>query len=83
MLLARQLTTKTMLQIGNFYGGRDHTTVLHALRSTEEKLAKDSQLAHALDSIKDQLKQINVIILEINTAKCDGNRWENRIFVCG
>ena len=57
MLLARQLTTKTMLQIGNFYGGRDHTTVLHALRSTEEKLAKDSQLAHALDSIKDQLSR--------------------------
>lgn len=57
MLLARQLTSKTMLQIGSFYGGRDHTTVLHALRSTEEKLAKDSQLAHALDSIKDQLSK--------------------------
>jgi len=55
MLVARQLTDQTMLQIGNYFGGRDHTTVLHALRSTENRLREDSQLSDALETIKRQL----------------------------
>lgn len=57
MLIARQLTDKTMLQIGDFYGGRDHTTVLHAIRSTEERLKNDDSLSQALSQIKHQLSR--------------------------
>lgn len=41
MFLARQLTANSLEQIGSFFGGRDHTTVLHACRRTEKLLRRD------------------------------------------
>lgn len=38
MYLCRRLTKHSMPQIGRFFGGRDHTTVLHAIRSTEQRM---------------------------------------------
>ncbi len=45
MYLAKQLTTKSLPEIGRGFGGRDHTTVIHAVRRVEELLASDAQLA--------------------------------------
>ncbi|MCH1496377.1 MAG: DnaA/Hda family protein [Rubripirellula sp.] len=56
MLIARNVTDQTMQQIGKYFGGRDHTTVLHALRSTENRLQEDPQLLDAMERIKSQLK---------------------------
>lgn len=41
MYLARQLTGKSLEEIGHFFGGRDHTTVLHGCRKMEQVLKTD------------------------------------------
>jgi chromosomal replication initiator protein len=45
MYLARRLTPLSLQQIGAFFGGRDHTTVLHACRKVEAALEADAALA--------------------------------------
>ena len=45
MLAARQLTGRSLAQIGHFFGGRDHTTVLHACRRLRELLGQDPELS--------------------------------------
>ena len=44
MLLARRLTSKSLHQIGDHFGGRDHSTVLHAIRKSESLLDDDQEL---------------------------------------
>ncbi len=48
MYLARQLTGLSLQQIGAYFGGRDHSTVLHACRKVEEALAVDVPLSQAV-----------------------------------
>lgn len=43
--LARRLTPASLQQIGEFFGGRDHSTILHACRKTEKLLDSDTELA--------------------------------------
>jgi chromosomal replication initiator protein len=45
MYLARQLTGLSLEKIGAYFGGRDHTTVLHACRKVEKALAADAALS--------------------------------------
>jgi chromosomal replication initiator protein len=47
MYLARELTDATLPAIGRAFGGRNHTTVLHACRRTTERIARDAE-AHEL-----------------------------------
>jgi chromosomal replication initiator protein len=51
-VLARQLTDKSLDQIGEFFGRRDHTTVLHACRRTEKLSKHDALLRQALADLK-------------------------------
>ncbi|WP_246146387.1 helix-turn-helix domain-containing protein [Rubripirellula lacrimiformis] len=55
MYLARQMTGKSMHQIGDHFGGRDHTTVLHAIRKTQSLLENDSDLRRAADEVTEKL----------------------------
>lgn len=48
MYLARQLTAMSLQQIGAYFGGRDHSTVLHACRKVEKALAHDVRLSGAV-----------------------------------
>jgi chromosomal replication initiator protein len=48
MYLARQLTELSLQQIGAYFGGRDHTTVLHACRKVEQALGRDVHLSGAV-----------------------------------
>ncbi|MFO0843925.1 MAG: helix-turn-helix domain-containing protein [Gemmataceae bacterium] len=48
MYLARRLTPLSLGQIGAYFGGRDHSTVLHACKKVEEALARDASLSGAL-----------------------------------
>jgi chromosomal replication initiator protein len=48
MYLARRLTPLSLGQIGAYFGGRDHSTVLHACKKVEEALTQDASLSGAL-----------------------------------
>jgi chromosomal replication initiator protein len=55
MYLARQLTPLSLTQIGTLFGGRDHTTVLYALKRIEECLGTDSALRSDIETIRSRL----------------------------
>jgi chromosomal replication initiator protein len=57
MYLARNLTTDSLKQIGQYFGGRDHTTVSYSCRKTEERLRTEPELQDALFSIQEELQQ--------------------------
>ncbi|MBW8902693.1 MAG: hypothetical protein JF566_01595, partial [Bradyrhizobium sp.] len=44
-------------EIGRRFGGRDHTTVLHAVRKIETLVSKDIALSEEVDSLKRQLQE--------------------------
>ena len=56
MFMAKELTQKSLPEIGELFGGRDHTTVLHAVRKIAEERSNDSQLNHEIHVIEQTLK---------------------------
>ena len=56
MWLAKSLTTRSLPDIGRRFGGRDHTTVLHAVRRIEELRQEDAQLARDLEVLTRKLR---------------------------
>jgi chromosomal replication initiator protein len=55
MYLARQLTGLSLEQIGAYFGGRDHSTVLHACRKVERALTADAELDGAVRRLRGEL----------------------------
>jgi chromosomal replication initiator protein len=55
MYLARQLTVLSLDKIGAYFGGRDHTTVLHACKKVEKAIKKDAVLSGAVRQIHAEL----------------------------
>ncbi|MBR2314227.1 MAG: chromosomal replication initiator protein DnaA [Akkermansia sp.] len=55
MFLARKHTSCSLQDIGAAFGGRDHGTVLHAMRTIEEKLKVDSSLREAIARVSEAL----------------------------
>ena len=56
MWLAKQLTTRSLPDIGRRFGGRDHTTVLHAVRRIEALKSEDPALARDLEALVRKLR---------------------------
>ena len=56
MYLAKELTQKSLMDIGSSFGGRDHTTVLNAVRKISKERAADPELNHTLHLIEQSLK---------------------------
>ena len=52
MFLAKQLTARSLPEIGRKFGGRDHTTVMHAVRKVEELAAEDPSFSQDVEVIK-------------------------------
>lgn len=52
MYLAKMLTPRSLPEIGRRFGGRDHTTVLHAVRKIEDLVDGDQKLAQELELLK-------------------------------
>jgi chromosomal replication initiator protein len=52
MYLAKMLTPRSLPEIGRRFGGRDHTTVLHAVRKIEDLVGADTKLAQELELLK-------------------------------
>ncbi len=56
MYLAKILTLRSLPEIGRRFGGRDHTTVLHAVRKIESLAGNDSAFAEEIEALKRQLQ---------------------------
>ena len=56
MWLAKQITTRSLPDIGRRFGGRDHTTVLHAVRRIEQLKAEDPVLAQDVEVLLRKLR---------------------------
>ena len=56
MWITKQITTRSLPDIGRRFGGRDHTTVLHAVRRIEALKAEDPTLARDLDILLRKLR---------------------------
>jgi chromosomal replication initiator protein len=57
MYLAKTLTLRSLPEIGRRFGGRDHTTVLHAVRKIEHLVGADNALAEEIETLKRQLQE--------------------------
>ena len=56
MFLAKNLTSKSLPEIGRRFGGRDHTTVIHAVKKIEELKNKDFQIAEEVEILRRMLE---------------------------
>ncbi|WP_172297687.1 chromosomal replication initiator protein DnaA [Pseudoruegeria sp. HB172150] len=56
MYLSKQLTSRSLPEIGRRFGGRDHTTIMHGVRKIEELMAQDSQLADDIELLRRALE---------------------------
>ncbi|MFZ0459502.1 MAG: chromosomal replication initiator protein DnaA [Rhodoplanes sp.] len=57
MYLAKTMTLRSLPEIGRRFGGRDHTTVLHAVRKIEGLVGNDGALAEEIETIKRELQE--------------------------
>ncbi len=57
MYLSRKLTHMSLPEIGNAFGGKDHTTVLHSYRKIEQDLSNDTELKNTIEKLTTSLKQ--------------------------
>ncbi len=56
MFLCKMLTTRSLPEIGRKFGGRDHTTVIHAVKKIEELRNTDSQIAEDVELLRRMLE---------------------------
>ena len=56
MSLSKELTSKSLPEIGKDFGGKDHTTVIHAINKVKELIKKDAQLAQDYKNIERALR---------------------------
>jgi len=57
MFLSKQLTSRSLPEIGRKFGGRDHTTVMHAVRKIEELRQSDAAIAEDVELLKRTLER--------------------------
>jgi chromosomal replication initiator protein len=60
MYFAKHLSGKPLTSIGRFFGGRDHSTVLHAVRSIEHQIGYDESVRRSVEEIRQKLKAAGV-----------------------
>lgn len=58
MYLAKKMTPTSLPEIGRQFGGRDHTTVMHAVRKIDELMEKDPKLSADLTRLEESLKEL-------------------------
>lgn len=56
MYLSKQLTNRSLPEIGRRFGGRDHTTIMHGVRKIEELAGEDQGLAEDITMLRRQLE---------------------------
>ena len=56
MFMARKCTRLSLEEIGGFFGGRDHTTVMHAVKTVEEKLREDPEFPPIITMLEEKAR---------------------------
>jgi chromosomal replication initiator protein len=59
MYLTRELLATQLVEIGNAFGGRDHSTVIHSIEKVQQTVSKDSQLKTRINRIRGILETFN------------------------
>lgn len=62
MYLCRKKTTRSLPQIGRYFGNRDHTTVLYAVRKLEDLLSSD-------ETLRNDIERVEQAIIEVQSGK--------------
>ncbi len=57
MYLSREMTTSTLADIGDSFGGKDHGTVIHAVKLIKKKIETDEKIRHTIRSLETQLSR--------------------------
>ena len=60
MYLAKNLTNNSLKAIGNNFGGRDHSTVIHAVQTVNDMYDVDSRFRSSVDELKKKLKMKSI-----------------------
>jgi len=58
MYLAKQLTLRSLPEIGRHFGGRDHTTVIHAIRTIERLRGEDADIALNVERCAEEVGRV-------------------------
>jgi len=56
MYLCRKLTNASLLEIGEKFGGKDHSTVIHSIKKVEEKISKDGSFKETIENLHGRIK---------------------------
>jgi len=56
MYLCRKLTNASLLEIGEKFGGKDHSTVLHSIKKVEEKIEKETSFKEMIENLQGRIK---------------------------
>ena len=59
MYLSRELTDFSLPKIGEAFGGRDHTTVIHAHDKISKTIEEDQELYKIIQNLTDKIKNMN------------------------
>ena len=57
MYLCKQMTSRSLPEIGRRFGGRDHTTVMHGVKRIEELCRQDVQMAEDVELLRRTLEE--------------------------
>ena len=57
MFLAKKLTKNSLEEIGSYFGGRDHSTVIYAVEKITRAVATDPDLASSIDRLTRKLQK--------------------------
>ena len=57
MFLSREMTNSTLTEIGDSFGGKDHGTVIHAVKLIKRRMEEDERTRHMIRSIETQLQR--------------------------
>jgi hypothetical protein len=82
MYLARTMTPASLPKIGEEFGGRDHTTVMHACEKITEEFKTNPAIKEAVKSITDSIKK-HIRLRKLKNAALDKNQEEARRILIG
>ncbi|MBI4495856.1 MAG: chromosomal replication initiator protein DnaA [Deltaproteobacteria bacterium] len=57
MYLCRTMTKSSFPEIGSKFGGKDHSTVIHAFRQIERKITEDAEIKQAVETLRNDLQR--------------------------